>query len=65
MAEEKTIFKDDCIYFACLICHAEIVDYHCLVSREENLGCGGILIISCGKDCPFYKKKEERDNGFA
>lgn len=48
----KPIFKDDCKYFAVLICQTKFIDYYCLKNFDEAI----YKFISCGKYCPFYKK---------
>ena len=52
----KPRFKDDCIYFQVLLQQTVIIEYRCGYYEFAN------VIISCGKDCPFYKRKEGWDS---
>jgi len=50
----KPAFKEECTFFASLINHQRIVEHRCLANLE-----GDFVIISCGKDCPFYERDEK------
>ncbi len=54
------MFNVDCIFIAMATKKQVIVDrlitsyYRCLANAEDL---GPVVLISCGKDCPFYKKR--------
>lgn len=54
----KPRFRDDCIFFVLLNEKKVMVDQlissycRCLAYKGED-----VVIISCGQDCPFYKKR--------
>ena len=58
----KPIFRVDCFYFSSspkekmVIVDQPIISYYrCLAYKGEE-----VVIISCGQDCPFYKKRGVR-----
>jgi len=50
----KPAFKEECTFFASLINHGKTVGHYCLAYSGED-----VVLISCGKDCPFYERDEK------